>query len=391
MPYTVLTATQAVAHLRAHFQFSLLAGTQLTLSPVSGGLANSNYRLYDAGTSQPPAESTTAVVPADDGGSEDAATLPGNVPFPAAGLLIKLCDEKGPEDLQSQGEIVTALHTAGFPTARVYEARVPAGRYVTAMPRPPPSATAAAAATNTGGGDLGVLVFDFVPGRSPPALDTTDQARDVGRALAALHLTAVPAGVALPPFAMGVSEMRPLLEQYRALLSSQDKSDDPAKAEAEAWVRDPFMPLLEDTVNRLAAVIDDARFPRGMLHGDLFSDNMIFVDGRLAAVIDFEETCDGALALDVAMTLVGCCYTADGAPNAPLVSAMLEGYAERRAITAAEREGARDFVEYALLSIAFWRFRQFNVIHPGHAKHRHHQEMVDKMASLDEHAVLWKW
>ncbi len=57
--------------------------------------------------------------------------------------------------------------------------------------------------------------------------------------------------------------------------------------------------------------IQSQQLPKGILHSDIFPDNALFEGEDLVAIIDWEEICYGELLIDIAMTVVGCCYPPD--------------------------------------------------------------------------------
>ena len=98
----------------------------------------------------------------------------------------------------------------------------------------------------------------------------------------------------------------------------------------------------------LAAVIDRdlqslaAGWPRGLpegiVHADLFPDNVFFHHGAFAAAIDFYFACDDFLAYDIAVALNAWCFEADGSFNVTCARAFISGYERRRTLSPAERD-----------------------------------------------------
>jgi homoserine kinase type II len=66
--------------------------------------------------------------------------------------------------------------------------------------------------------------------------------------------------------------------------------------------------------------------PSGVIHADLFTDNVFFVGTRLSGVIDFYFACTDAFAYDLAICLNAWCFEQDGAFNATKGRALIAGY-----------------------------------------------------------------
>src|SRR5690606_22242220 len=76
--------------------------------------------------------------------------------------------------------------------------------------------------------------------------------------------------------------------------------------------------------------------PQGVIHADLFPDNVFFMEGKLSGLIDFYFACNDALAYDVAVCLNAWCFESDGAYNITKGRALLSAYRAVRPLTAAE-------------------------------------------------------
>lgn len=161
-------------------------------------------------------------------------------------------------------------------------------------------------------------IISFLEGiwlRAPDA----EHCRQVGEALARLHLAGE--GFQLTRRnALSVEGWRPLWE----------------KAEARA---DEVQPGLRETVATELAFLE-AEWPRdlplGVIHADLFPDNVFFLDDRLSGVIDFYFACNDQLAYDIAVCLNAWCFTRDGAFEMEKGVALLAGYQALRPLSAPE-------------------------------------------------------
>ena len=66
--------------------------------------------------------------------------------------------------------------------------------------------------------------------------------------------------------------------------------------------------------------------PAGVIHADLFPDNVFFLGGKLSGLIDFYFACNDLLAYDVAICLNAWCFEIDGSFNVTKGRALLSGY-----------------------------------------------------------------
>ena len=90
--------------------------------------------------------------------------------------------------------------------------------------------------------------------------------------------------------------------------------------------------------NRYQAMHDDTVLPRGIIHGDLFHDNVLWVDEGRGGVIDFYFACDDALLYDVAIAVNDWCVEPDATLDRARAAAFLHGYGERRPLEPLELE-----------------------------------------------------
>jgi homoserine kinase type II len=85
-----------------------------------------------------------------------------------------------------------------------------------------------------------------------------------------------------------------------------------------------------------------ARWPKGLtagvIHADLFNDNVFFLGQRLSGLIDFYFACNDALAYDLAICLSAWCFEPDNAFNVSKGRAMISGYERVRPLQDAEIE-----------------------------------------------------
>jgi homoserine kinase type II len=78
--------------------------------------------------------------------------------------------------------------------------------------------------------------------------------------------------------------------------------------------------------------------PQGVIHADLFPDNVFFLGDALSGVIDFYFACTDTLAYDVAICLNAWCFEPDHSYNVTKGRALLQAYDRVRPLSAAERD-----------------------------------------------------
>jgi homoserine kinase type II len=142
----------------------------------------------------------------------------------------------------------------------------------------------------------------------------------LGRALAQLHL----AGADFPmqrANALGPDDWPPLFARFQARADEISHS-------LRATIIDELATLARNWPHDL---------PTGIIHADLFPDNVFFIGERLTGVIDFYFACTDALAYDLAITLNAWCFEHDASFNITKGRALLAGYESVRPLSADER------------------------------------------------------
>ena len=76
----------------------------------------------------------------------------------------------------------------------------------------------------------------------------------------------------------------------------------------------------------------------GVIHADLFPDNVFFLGDKLSGLIDFYFACTDTLAYDVAICLNAWCFEPDHSYNVTKGRALLQAYAAARPLSVAERD-----------------------------------------------------
>lgn len=255
--------------------------------------------------------------------------------------VLSVCDEKDFSEINRLCAILHYLEEADFPTTRVIATHE--GAFYVAYDGKP------------------VYLKRYIEGDVMSPLDNS-QVFKVGSALARLHAIA-PHESLLGHFSYGI-------ESFAELEESAGEND--------------FLKWLFERRSEIAAGCTDT-LPRGFVHGDLFYDNMLFVNGELAAILDFEEACEYYLVFDIGMTAVGCCAV-DSRFSTDLTASLVAGYQEVRTLEPIERELLQRHVEYGAVATSFWRYRQYNLRNPDPDMRDHYRAMYDlacQVAAID--------
>jgi homoserine kinase type II len=76
--------------------------------------------------------------------------------------------------------------------------------------------------------------------------------------------------------------------------------------------------------------------PSGIIHADLFPDNVLFMGGRITGLIDFYFACNDSFAYDLAVMLNAWCFEPDGSFNITKSKALVSAYRQQRTLGADE-------------------------------------------------------
>ena len=147
--------------------------------------------------------------------------------------------------------------------------------------------------------------------------------------------------------------------------------------ETHGW--SDFLNMLK-TENALLSQSIGQDLPKGIIHGDLFPDNVIGTEREVKSLLDFEEMCHDVLAFDLVMTFVGFGWE-NGQPVAERWNSLLAGYQSIRKLTNAEINALPDLHRLATLSIAAWRYWQFVINLPNT---EHTDRYLEMTARLDK-------
>ncbi|HTN52767.1 MAG TPA: homoserine kinase [Anaeromyxobacter sp.] len=187
------------------------------------------------------------------------------------------------------------------------------------------------------------MLFSYAPGEEiSREAAGPERCRRVGEQLGRLHDLAAAFGAERRnPYAP--PRVRGWLEGLRP-----DGGGDPDVAAA--------LPMLEDELGRADAL---PAAPRGLVHGDLFIDNVLWIGDRVSFVLDWEMSCVDPFAYDLGVAVNAWSYTDGYDPER--ARALVAGYRARRRIEPETADALYPWARYAALRFTASRIHAFHL------------------------------
>lgn len=176
-----------------------------------------------------------------------------------------------------------------------------------------------------------------------PSRLTHDQGLELGRVLARLHLATETFDGSLPN--------RYAPRQIQTWVSELLALPAPDASLAAA------LPFIAQESARLDTLSPTAE---GIIHADLFPDNVKWIGDRISSVLDFEMACRGPYVLDLATCLLAFGWEENGFSVARLRS-IVEGYLSERRLSEPERAAFWHWTRFAALRFTVTRIRDFHL------------------------------
>jgi len=185
--------------------------------------------------------------------------------------------------------------------------------------------------------DIPVVVYDFVEGELP--LLSQDTVSEIARATARLSLISCPDKLTKRNAISLDDSMKIIGSEAFINYSHRDVTD-----------------RFEKYISILTATLRE-ELPQGIVHGDIFPDNTLFLGNRLAAIIDFEEFAIDTLLFDAGMTINGFCFDQKKLDQ-NYMRYFLKSYNSIRQIDRLEREFLVDYMAWGAVGMTSWHLHQ---------------------------------
>ena len=185
-----------------------------------------------------------------------------------------------------------------------------------------------------------LTILTFISGKSKENL-SNENCEDIGKEAAKLHL-----------------------------LTSNFKIHRKNALSIESWrnmfenIKDKCIKIHKDLPNLIEANLKDieknwpANLPSGIIHADLFKDNIIFENNKVSGIIDFTFSCNDFYALEIAICFNALCF--DGVKsnlsfNVTKAKKFIDGYSSIRKLSDQERNSIKILSQGAALRFLLTR------------------------------------
>lgn len=253
--------------------------------------------------------------------------------------LLTIAEEKSKAELKELAEILKWLNQHGFSTSKVITTLK--DKILTKFKRKP------------------VMLKKWIKGKVHLDIAPSSQYH-LGKTMAKLHQVPVPKFLSAQ-HGYGLEVIHPRLEESYDLT---------------------YQKWLSKELGYLKANLP-SQLKKGLIHGDLFFDNVVFKKSHLPIIIDFEMACYYYLTFDIGMAIVGSCQT-KGKIDWEKVKAFIKGYETVKPLKKKERKSIVYFIRYAAVGTSYYRFWKYHIHTPSPEKRDEPWQMVRLVKQLEK-------
>jgi homoserine kinase type II len=263
----------------------------------------------------------------------------------APDLVLKISNDKGLIELRGEQNILLKLKENGFEDS-LTPLLTRAGEPVYELP------------------PFHGVIYPFVQGEVPQISETT--CFELGQALAKLHL-ASQKGTA------GIRDHRDVGFDAFDIIEYIQKPQCPQ--DFKAVFHEIFPDSLEGYLK--------CNFPRGIIHGDLYYDNVLMYQGKLKTILDFEQGGIGSFLFDLGVSISGSALQ-NKSIDFNLMNIQIQGYESIRNLNQEEKMFLSTAVKLGLFSIGLWRIKRFNEKKLDLTKIDNYKELIERALKFDK-------
>ncbi len=257
-------------------------------------------------------------------------------------FLFRICRLLSPEDVEKEHRMLAVLKQNHFPAAY-------------------PIADKTGLTIRKADG-LPVSIYEFMEGEIPVLIPET--VSEVAAVLAMLHTT----GIEQIPEKQNIIRPEGAESLIREFPHATHPIPDIFAQFEEQWEH------VKPYLNR--------KLPTGLIHGDVFPDNTLFVGNKLKAIIDFEEFCIDTFLFDIAMCINGFCFK-DNRLDEDLLKYFLTAYNNIRPMEDIEKELLRYYIRWTALGMASWHLRYHLIFKPYARQEKRVRELLERVEKIN--------
>jgi homoserine kinase type II len=140
--------------------------------------------------------------------------------------------------------------------------------------------------------------------------------------------------------------------------------------------------VIDDEFSYLENYLDN-NLPKGIIHGDLFPDNVKFKGNRLVGIMDFEAACRGKLIYDLATAVNALCFV-DGRYQIDRFEPLISGYESLRPLSLPEWDSFPNELRFSALRFTVTRVKDFYLrkVEESHRMYKDFKEFYDRLLIL---------
>ena len=242
--------------------------------------------------------------------------------FPKGKFFLKIDEVKSEEEVQLELDLLLFLRKHGIPCPRPVTDKH--GRYLRSYQ------------------EKAVSIYRNIAGKafSEQTLTSTHLEK-IGQALAQLHLVGQKYDKSIPN-RFSFERLQALYHDLRGSIAGHLK----------------HIPHVLDDEIAYQEEYREEKLPKGIIHGDLFPDNVLFRGGKVTGVLDFEAACSGKFIYDLATVVNAMCYHQDHY-HIDRFDALLHGYQSERTLTLAEWDAFPNELRFSAFRFTLTRLRDF--------------------------------